>query len=40
MEDLFSGIADCSIIIMDGILIGATDYADAYKKYNMSLTGA
>jgi hypothetical protein len=31
MEDLFEQLADCSIIIMDGILIGATDYDDAYK---------
>jgi hypothetical protein len=32
MEELFGELDDCSIIIMDGLLIGATDYEDARIK--------
>jgi hypothetical protein len=35
MEELFGDLQECSIIIMDGLLIGATDYEDAKNKLEM-----
>jgi hypothetical protein len=37
MEELFGELQECSIIIMDGLLIGATDYEDAKNKLEIAI---